>query len=37
MSRAEVEAQLEASAIAQMKRNGILAGLNLREVADAAG
>jgi len=37
MSRAETEVQLEAAAIALMKRDGILAGLNLREVADAAG
>ncbi|MFZ5912832.1 MAG: TetR/AcrR family transcriptional regulator [Pseudomonadota bacterium] len=35
--RAASEAALEAAALALLKRNGVLAGLNLREVADEAG
>ncbi len=37
MSRAETEAQLEAAALALLRRDGVLAGLNLRETADHAG
>lgn len=37
MSRIETEAQLEAAALALLRRDGVLAGLNLREVADEAG
>lgn len=37
MSRADTEAQLEAAALALLQRDGVLAGLNLREVADEAG
>jgi AcrR family transcriptional regulator len=37
MSRAETEAQLEEAALAMLRRDGVLAGLNLREVADEAG
>lgn len=35
--RAETEAKLEAMAIRLVARDGVLAGLNLREVADEAG
>jgi AcrR family transcriptional regulator len=35
--RAATEAALEAAALALLERNGVLAGLNLREVADEAG
>lgn len=37
MSRADTEAQLEAAALTLLQRDGVLAGLNLREVADEAG
>ncbi len=37
VSRAETEAQLEDAALAMLRRDGVLAGLNLREVADEAG
>lgn len=37
VSRAETEAQLEAAALALIRRDGVLAGLNLREAADRAG
>ncbi len=37
MSRAETEDRLEAAALALLQRDGVLAGLNLREVADEAG
>jgi AcrR family transcriptional regulator len=37
LSRAETEAQLEEAALAMLRRDGVLAGLNLREVADEAG
>ncbi len=37
MSRAETEAQLEEAALRILRRDGVLAGLNLREVADEAG
>jgi AcrR family transcriptional regulator len=36
VSRADTEAQLEAAALALLRRDGVLAGLNLREVADEA-
>lgn len=36
MSRAETEQQLEAAAIRLLRRDGVLAGLNLRETADDA-
>lgn len=35
--RAETETQLEEAALAILRRDGVLAGLNLREVADEAG
>lgn len=35
--RAATEAALEAAALALLERNGVLAGLNLREVSDEAG
>jgi AcrR family transcriptional regulator len=35
--RAATEAALEAAALALLERNGVLAGINLREVADEAG
>lgn len=37
MSRSETEAQLEQAALRLLHRDGVLAGLNLREVADEAG
>lgn len=37
MSRAKTEAELEAAALALIQRDGVLAGLNLREAADHAG
>jgi AcrR family transcriptional regulator len=37
VSRADTEAELEAAALALLRRDGVLAGLNLREVADEAG
>jgi AcrR family transcriptional regulator len=37
MSREETEEQLEAAALELLRRDGVLAGLNLREVADNAG
>jgi AcrR family transcriptional regulator len=37
MSRTETEAQLEAAALTLIQRDGVLSGLNLREVADRAG
>jgi len=37
VSRADTEAQLEAAALTLLQRDGVLAGLNLREVADEAG
>ena len=36
MSRSETEEQLEAAALTLLQRDGVLAGLNLREVADEA-
>lgn len=36
MSRSETERQLEASALELLRRDGVLSGLNLREVADNA-
>lgn len=37
VSRAETESLLEDAALAMLRRDGVLAGLNLREVADEAG
>jgi AcrR family transcriptional regulator len=37
MNRGATEAALEAAALRLLKRNGVLAGLNLREVAEEAG
>jgi AcrR family transcriptional regulator len=37
MSRAETERQLEKAALRLLDRDGVLAGVNLREVADEAG
>jgi AcrR family transcriptional regulator len=37
MSRAETEQQLEAAAIELLRRDGVLSGMSLREVADNAG
>jgi AcrR family transcriptional regulator len=37
MSRAETEGQLEGAALDLLRRDGVLAGLNLREVANHAG
>lgn len=37
MGRADTERQLERAALTLIQENGVLAGLNLREAADAAG